>query len=254
VTSRAPATAVLVEDGQARFLTATWRALAMLNYEVDPAALAGHVPAGTELDAWNGRTFVSLVGFRFCDTRLRGVPIPFHVNFEEVNLRLYVRRRGPEGWRRGVVFVKEIVPRRAIAWVARMAYAENYVALPMRHDVDLPVGAGAGRAAYAWRWRGTWQRLAVAVTGAPVEPAPGSEEEFITEHYWGYSRQPNGSTVEYRVEHPRWRVWVASSVEVLCDVATLYGREFASALTAPPSSSFLADGSAVVVRKGARLH
>ena len=118
-----------------RFLTAEWRDLVMLNYEIDPGILAGLVPAGTELDLWQGRALVSVVGFHFRRTRVMGVAIPGHSNFEEVNLRFYVRREGPEGWRRGVVFVKEIVPRFAIAWVARALYNENYVALPMRHAI-----------------------------------------------------------------------------------------------------------------------
>ncbi len=136
-----------------------------------------------------------------------------------------------------------------------MVYAENYVALPMRHDVELPGGAGApaGRAAYAWRWRGAWHRLGVEVRGDPVLPAAGSEEEFITEHYWGYARQPNGSTVEYRVEHSRWRVWRTTSAELACDASGLYGEEFATCLAVPPSSSFLADGSAIVVHRGVPL-
>src|SRR5262245_60741200 len=121
-----------------RFLTAEWRHLVMLNYEIDPAALRARVPAGTELDSWNGKTFVSLVGFRVLRTRVLGVPVLFHRSsigkgisrtswgsFEEVNLRFYVRRRAPEGWRRGVVFVKEIVPKAAVAAVARWVYNEN---------------------------------------------------------------------------------------------------------------------------------
>src|SRR3954468_20670393 len=119
------------------FLAAEWRYLAMLNYQVDPAILHPHLPRGTELDIWNGRHYISLVGFRFLNTRVLGVPIPFHRNFEEVNLRFYVRRKGPEGWRRGVVFIAEIVPRFAIAAVARLFYNENYVALPTRHKLDL---------------------------------------------------------------------------------------------------------------------
>src|SRR6185295_273969 len=115
------------------FLTAEWRHLVMLNYEIDPAILRRFVPRGTELDAWNGKTFVSLVGFLFLNTRVMGLPIPFHENFEEINLRFYVRRKADEGWRRGVVFIKEIVPRAAIAWVARWLYNENYVALPTGH-------------------------------------------------------------------------------------------------------------------------
>lgn len=233
-----------------RFLTATWRALAMLNYEVDPALLAARVPAGTELDAWRGRTFVSVVGFRFLRTRVLGVPVPLHRDFDEVNLRFYVRRDAPDGVRRGVVFVKEIVPRRAIAWVARAAFRESYVALPMRHEVALPPanGAGRGRAAYAWRLGATWSRLSVEFEGAPAACAAGSEQEFITEHYWGYVRRPHGATLEYRVEHPPWRAWRAVAASLDCDAAASYGPELAPVLASAPSSAFVAEGSPVVVR------
>ena len=130
-----------------------------------------------------------------------GVPIPFHRDFEEVNLRFYVRRKVEGDWRRGVVFVKELVPRRAIAWVARWAYGENYVALPMRHSES--VDRGVRRLAYQWRREARWEGLSLAFSGPPVFPSPDAEEAFITEHYWGYARLRADSTVEYQVEHPR---------------------------------------------------
>ena len=236
-----------------RFLDAEWRDLAMLNYEVDPAILRAQVPAGCELDAWSGRTFVSVVGFRFLRTRLLGLGVPYHRDFEEVNLRFYVRRQADGGWRRGVVFIKELVPRPAIAWVARRVYGENYVALPMRHALDRDAERGTTRLAYRWRRDGRWEGLAVAYSGTSAIPADDSEEAFITEHYWGYSRQTDGSTVEYRVEHPRWPVWRANESGLTCDASSLYGREFAGPLTGPPSTAFVAEGSAVVVRRGRRL-
>ncbi len=235
------------------FLTAQWRDLVMLNYEVDPAVLLPLVPAGTELDLWHGRALVSVVGFHFRRTRVLGVAIPGHCNFEEVNLRFYVRREGPEGWRRGVVFVKEIVPRFAIAWVASTLYNENYVALPMRHKV-LEREAGATRSVgYDWRHEGRWCHVGVVARGLPVLPPVGSEEAFITEHYWGYVRQRDGKTVEYQVEHPQWRVSSAVESEFECDVAALYGPQFAGFLAGPPASAFLAEGSPVTVRRGALL-
>jgi uncharacterized protein YqjF (DUF2071 family) len=234
-----------------RFLTAEWRHLAMLNYEIDPALLAARVPAGCEIDAWSGRTFVSVVGFQFQHTRVLGLPIPFHRNFEEVNLRFYVRRKREDGWRRGVVFVRELVPRRAIALVARALYGENYTALPMRHSVDIaPTG---GSVAYQWRRLGRWEGLSVELAGEPALAAEDSEEAFITEHYWGYSRQRDGLAVEYQVEHPRWRVWRADRSALHCDVGSLYGREFAEALSDPPTTAFVAEGSPVLVRRGRPL-
>jgi uncharacterized protein YqjF (DUF2071 family) len=234
------------------FLTAEWRFLAMLNYRIDPAILAPFVPAGTELDSWRGTTFVSMVGFLFLDTKVLGLGIPFHRNFEEVNLRFYVRRTAPDGVRRGVVFLKEIVPRLAIAATARLLYGEKYVALPMRHEVPLN-GVYPAHAEYRWRHGGAWDRLRVVPSGDSVESTPGSEEEFITEHYWGYSRQRGGGTVEYQVEHPRWRVWHAESASLDCRAAELYGPQFGAVLSAAPTSAFLADGSPVIVYKGVKI-
>ncbi len=237
------------------FLTAEWRYLAMLQYRIEPAVLGPLVPRGTELEEWQGRTLVSMVGFRFLRTRVLGLPIPFHRNFDEVNLRFYVRRRGPEGWRRAVVFLREIVPRRAIALVARLGYNEPYVALPMRHTVALD-GAERGETGlvrYQWRHRGEWSHLEAESEGEPAHPAPGSEQEFITEHYWGYTAQRDGGTLEYRVAHPAWRVWSVRRASLRCDAEALYGVPFARALSGPPSSAFLADGSVVAVFRGTRL-
>jgi uncharacterized protein YqjF (DUF2071 family) len=226
----------------------------MVNFAIDPAVLAPLVPRGTILDEWNGATLVSAVGFRFLDTRVIGVPIPFHRNFEEVNLRFYVRREAADGIRRGVVFVKELVPRRAIAGVARWLYNENYVALPMAHSLEGGASDDAVRAvAYRWRHQKAWSEVALTTTGAPALPANGSEEEFVTEHYWGYVRQRDGGTLEYQVEHPRWRVWRVASCRVKGDVAALYGRELGAALAGAPRSAFLAEGSPIVVRRGVRL-
>ncbi len=219
----------------------------MLNYEVAPACLAALLPRGTELDEWRGRCYASMVGFLFRDTRVLGVPVPFHRDFEEVNLRFYVRRRAPEGWRRGVVFVKEIVPRAAIAFFARALYGENYVALPMRHRAD------GGSLSYEWTLAGRSNRLSLAAAGEPQPLVPGGEPEFIAEHSRGDARLRDGGTVEYRVEHPPWRVAPAAQARLDCDVAALYGAAFVGVLGAQPASAFLAEGSAVAVHRGARL-
>ncbi len=166
------------------FLRARWVHLAMLNYEIEPDLLAPHVPAGTELDSWNGKTFVSMVGFLFQETSLLGFPALFHRNFEEVNLRFYVRRQTNEGWRRGVVFIKEIVPRRFVALIARTVYNETYVALPMRHTLQLPGPKTGGTFTYEWLTNGMWNSLEVKTdSGQPTLPEVDSEETFITEHY-----------------------------------------------------------------------
>jgi uncharacterized protein len=228
--------------GQA-FLTAEWRHLALLNYEVDAALLAPYVPKGVQLDFWRGRTYASLVGFLFLNTRVRGMAIPFHRDFEEVNLRFYVRR----GDRRGVVFIREIVPRRAIAWVARAMYGENYVRLAMRHAI------AAAKIEYGWRYGGQWNRIAVSTGGPPQPFSPGSHEEFIAEHYWGYARRSAKATDEYRVEHPPWRTQASAAAGFEGSVAGLYPRQFEFLNQRAPDTAFVADGSAVTVSRGRRL-
>jgi uncharacterized protein YqjF (DUF2071 family) len=243
------------DDPRRPFLRAEWRHLVMLNYEIAPELLAPLVPAGATLDLWQGRALVSMVGFRFLRTRLLGVPVPFHRDFDEVNLRFYVRHERPDGEvRRGVTFVKELVPRAAIALVARLAYNEPYRAVPMRSCTPPGLeGAQDARLEYAWRTASGWQALAAEIRGAPAIPADDSEETFIAEHYWGYTRQRDGGTVEYQVAHPRWRVWRAHAPELRVDAAALYGPAFAEALGRPPSSAFVAEGSPVAVYRPRRL-
>ncbi|MBC7791419.1 MAG: DUF2071 domain-containing protein [Anaerolineae bacterium] len=234
------------------FLTAEWRWLAMLNYSIDPAILAPLVPRGTSLDSWNGETLVSVVGFRFLRTRLLGVPLPLHRDFDEVNLRFYVRAGSGENSRRGVVFIREIVPRRAIALVARLAYNEPYLALPMRSVTPSAYSLASrtgepGRIEYAWKDARAWNTLTLSAKGDPSIPERGSEEDFITEHYWGYTRQRDGGSVEYEVAHPRWRVWQGEDARLECDVSAFYGEQFVSALSGRPRSAFLAEGSPITV-------
>jgi hypothetical protein len=203
------------------------------------------------VDTWHGKAFASMVGFLFLDTRVLGVPIPVHRHFEEVNLRFYVRQARRDDAPRAVAFIKEIVPRPAIAWTARLLYGEKYISLPMRHRLESR-DAPPALVEYQWRFRGRWQRLGVKPIGAAQPTAAGSEEEFIAEHYWGYAGR-RGGTVEYAVEHPPWRVWQVAESWLDCDLAELYGPELAPYLKAPPSSAFLAEGSAVVVRQGRAL-
>lgn len=230
-----------------RFLTAEWRHLAMLNYAIDPGVLRPLLPPDVELDLFEDTALVSMVGFLFLKTRVYGMALPGHVNFEEVNLRFYVRRRAPEGWRRGVVFVKEIVPHALIATVARVFYNEPYVGLPMRHAIT------DDRVEFGWRVDGAWNHLAVQPVGDWLTLREGTPAHFIAEHYWGYNTQRDGCGMEYKVEHPAWRYREVRAPELQCDVDRLYGPQFRAALTGEPTSAFLYEGSSISVHRGCRM-
>lgn len=224
----------------------------MLNYEVEPSLLNPYVPPGTTLDSFKGRTYVSLVGFRFCHTKLLGCfPVPFHVDFDEVNLRFYVRRKEGGDDRRGVVFIAEVVPRRAIATIARLVYGENYKYLSMRHC--LQTEKLNKRAEYQWQVGDHWCTLSAQTVGVATQPKTGSLEQFITEHYWGYSAQRTGGCVEYHVSHVPWKVWATTKAGFEGEVNALYGRELATVLQRQPDCAFVADGSPVIVFAGRRV-
>jgi uncharacterized protein len=231
------------------FLTARWQYLAMLNYAIDPALLTGRIPTGTEIDFFGDRAYVSIVGFRFLGTRVLGVGIPLHQDFDEINLRFYVRRRAEEGWRRGVAFVRELVPKPAIAGVARLAFCEPYAAVPMSHDVCDEGRESARRVSVAYGWRnGTGEcTVALRAHGDPALPAPGSLEQFIAEHHWGYGMDRRRRGLEYAVRHDPWRLWAADHAAFSGDPSPAYGAELARAVAGTPDSALLAEGSPVTV-------
>ena len=236
------------------FLTAEWRKLIMAQYAIDPDILAPFLPAGLELDMHRSTCFVSLVGFLFDRVRLKGVPIPFHARFEEVNLRFYVKRPMPDGThRRGVVFLSEIVPKPAITLVARTLYGEAYSTARTRHSWTMAENALDIR--YDWRHRGHWQTVSVQASPTPVDIERGSVEEFITEHYWGYTRRRKvfgraSSTGEYGVAHPRWKVYPVHTIGVDADFGSLYGPAFADLTSKQADNVLLAEGSQIAIRSG----
>jgi len=228
---------------QRTFLTAEWKNLLMLNYAVDPALLRPFVPAGTELDFHEGNAYVSLIGFQFNKTRLLGRAVPFHQSFEEVNLRFYVRR----GNRRGVVFIRELVPKVAVTAIARLAYGENYSCVPMSHR--LQTTASGFSAEYSWGVGAARCTISANTSREAYLPERGSLSEFITEHYWGYAIR-SGRTVEYQVDHPQWQVREADNAQFSGNGSRFYAADFAKLIEEPPDSAFIAEGSAVTVFRG----
>jgi hypothetical protein len=234
---------------QNRFLTADWNNLLMLNYAVDAAVLERFVPVGTELDTFEGKIYLSLVGFEFNHSRVLGYRVPFHQSFEEVNLRFYVRRSS----RRDVVFIREFVPRYAVAAVARFAFRENYSYLPMSHRIETRDEGEVREAEYTWGSGSDKCLMRIETEGPGFLPPDGSGSQFITEHYWGYAAQPGGGCLEYEVRHPRWWVWKAKRAGFSGDAIGLYGAEVAHILSRNPDSAFLAKGSPVTVFNGMKI-
>lgn len=232
------------------FLQAEWRKLVMANYAVDKKLLENYLPPKTEIDLWNDICYVSLVGFMFNDTKIKGFKIPFHINFEEVNLRFYVRYKDNGDWKRGVVFIKEIVPKPAVTFVANTLYKEKYETMPMSHswitsDDNLTVE-------YKWK-KGSWNSLKVITDKKTSLIKSDSEEEFITEHYWGYTKVSNEKTLEYGVEHPKWEVYQTKDYSIDVDFANIYGQEFNFLTSEKPESVFLAEGSEIKVKYGRQI-
>lgn len=230
------------------FLTAFWSNLIVINYEVDPAILRPLLPLGVELDLFDGKALVSVIAFNFENNKLFGVIPTYPVtNFEEVNLRFYVRRTVGEEVRRGVVFVKEVVPSALIAGTARILYNEPYEARPMRHALHQFDTTAGGSLSYGLTV-GTKEVTISATTVGELQPLlDHSVEQFILEHYWGYTKQPDSTTSEYRVAHEPWRFWSTSSTAIDGDLVALYPLAFKPFLEQAPHSAFVARGSPVAV-------
>ena len=227
------------------FLRAEWRKLAIANYAIDKELLSKYLPSGTELDLWNGNCYVSLIGFMFINTRLLGIKIPFHTEFEEVNLRFYVKRFENGEWKRGVVFIKEIVPKPALTFVANTIYKENYETLPMKHLWSSDNNQRTIQ--YKWKKDDKWNSIQIVASIEKFEIEPASETEFITEHYWGYAKINDHRTNEYEVTHPKWEVYQVNTYQIDVDFGTAYGKEFGFLSSTEPSSVMLAEGSEITV-------
>jgi len=233
------------------FLSAEWRNLIIANYPVDPALLQPYMPCHTELDAFNDAHYISLVAFLFKNVKLLGIAFPFHTSFEEVNLRFYVRYKENNIWKRGVVFIKEIVPRRMISFIANTLYGENYATHSMKHQWketkdELDIN-------YQWKAGREWNHINCIAEREPEPVATGSAEEFITEHYWGYTFINKQCTSVYEVVHPKWRVHKVKTYDIQCSTRILYGSAFEATINQLPQSVFLAEGSAIKILKGSRI-
>ncbi|MEM6686756.1 MAG: DUF2071 domain-containing protein [Bacteroidota bacterium] len=227
------------------FLTAEWRKLLFINYTIEPELLAEYVPKGTELDSYNGKCFVSVIGFIFKDTKVLGCKMPGLHTFEEVNLRFYVKREDNGIVKRAAVFIQEMVPKRLLSFVANTVYHEHYVTRPMSHVWDIT--PKKLNISYSWKLNRTAQFIAVKAANEPKSFPDNSEIEFISEHYYGYTKYNDRKTFEFEVTHPRWQYYDVDSYEFDLDFELNYGKKFAHLTQQTPDSVFLMEGSAITV-------
>jgi len=226
------------------FLNAEWRKLVLANYLVDPEVLIPYLPAKTAIDIWQNKCYVSLVGFMFLNTKMLNMKIPWHINFEEVNLRFYVKHIDGNLTKRGVVFIKEIVPKPMLSLVANKVYHEHYETLKMSHLWQI---ADSQKIEYCWNKNNNWNKFSVEASNKPLEIGDNSEEEFITEHYWGYTKISHSKTTEYEVKHPKWAVYEVLNHKIQVDFGAVYGQHFSFLNTQKPHSVMLAEGSEISV-------
>ncbi len=233
------------------FLKAEWKKLAIANYQIDQELLTPYLPYGTDIDRYDGTCYVSLVGFMFLNTRVLGMKIPFHTNFEEVNLRFYVKREDNGEVKRGVVFIKEIVPRMAISFIANTLYKENYESMKMDHQWN--ERSENSEVIYKWKTKNRWNTLSVDHIAKAQEIEPNSNVEFITEHYWGYARVGDRVTNEYEVTHPKWQHYCINDFKIDVDFGETYGQKFSFLNDQKPNSVMLAEGSEITVENKTTL-
>ena len=236
------------------FLSARWESLAMYNYEVDPEVLKPHLPPFTELDLYNGKAIVSVVGFMFNNTKVLGIKWPGFVSFEEVNLRYYIKYFDGKDWKRGVGFISEIVPQFLVSSIANVFYNEHYSTAKMNHEIKLE--NNELHVTYNWKKKNQdWNSMWLKASSILEDIKPGSEEEFIFEHYYGYNKLNETTTIEYSLVHPRWQVYPVTDYKLNCDVEKLYGANFVPFIqNVKPTSVFLAKGSDVGVKLPKKLY
>jgi uncharacterized protein YqjF (DUF2071 family) len=227
------------------FLTAEWNNLIMANYEVNESFLLPLVPAHTQPDTFNGKHFISLVGFMFNDVKLKGIPVPFHRNFPEVNLRFYVKHFDGKEWKRGVVFISEIVPKPAITIIANVLYKEKYRTMPMKTLIDK--SGDSYQFGYEWKYKQEWYNIKAETLASAVPMQAGSESEFITQHFWGYAKLTEKKTNEYQVAHPQWNLFPLKAFDLHCRFDILYGNKYSFLNERHPDSVFVAQGSPITI-------
>lgn len=227
------------------FLKANWENIVMVNYEIAPSILSKYLPKGVSIDLYNDKAYISLVGFMFKKTKIFNVPIFKLGTFEEINLRFYVTRKVGNETRRGVVFINETVPYKAVAWLANALYKEHYTTIATRHNWK--INKESKEIKYEWLVNKKWNTIEVSALNKKKIMRENGFENFIFEHYYGYTKVDKSNTVEYQIAHPSWLINDILEYEIDCDFTNMYGKDFAILDKTLPTSIFLAEGSAIEI-------
>lgn len=236
-------------------ITARWRDIAVLSWPIDDDLLVPSLPAGLELDHWNGAAYVSLVCLVMENLRVFRLPALVR-NLAEVNLRFYVRPVDARSDRKGVVFLRQLVSNHLFALTARRLFREPMLGTPVSHECELadPVcGRVRRRLQYRWRNRNRYEGLRITGSGETRYAEPDSLDEFLTARYWGYNGRSSNKILAYRISRDPWRLLPVADHELDCDAGTLCGPEFADVMAGPPVSALLATGSNARIRWPTRL-
>ena len=227
------------------FLKAKWENIIMVNYEIEPELLLPFLPKGVSLDLFDGKAYISLVGFMFKNTKLFNFPIPFFGSFEEINLRFYVTRKEGDVFKRGVVFINETIPYQLVAWMANKLYKEHYTVVPTKHQIMN--NDKINQIKFEWLLQNKWNSIAVDFDSKTETMKTNSLEKFIYEHYYGYTKINNLQTEEYQLKHPSWNIHKVIDYKIDCDFEAMYGKSFSILNQMKPNCVFIAEGSDVSI-------
>lgn len=230
------------------FLTARWEHLILITYAVPHEKLLPHIPKGLKPDILDGKCFASLVAFDFKDTKVKGMKVPFHINFPEINLRFYVQRE--DTGERGVVFIRELVPKYMIELIANVVYNEPYKCIPMKSRLETN---GKIKLEHKIEYNGKPYHIKVEAENNPYTPPPGSTEHFFKEHSWGFGKTKKGETLVYKVDHPIWEIFPVTDVKHNFDLGAIYGKEWEFLNDSEPYNVTFAKGSPVKVYGAEKL-
>ena len=105
--------------------------------------------------------------------------------------------------KRGVVFISEVVPHKIVSFLANKLYKEHYSTAKMASSIL--VENEIKQIKYTWQSQSQMYSIDTSFFDKQDDIEPNSLEEFIYEHYYGFTKVSARETWEYKVNHPRWQ-------------------------------------------------